>query len=113
MFVALCLSLAPRVELTGFVRFAFAGIFTACGQMCVGAERLYVGAKVYDRFIAAVLEKMKQMKQGDPLRQQVDCGASTMPRQVLNPDCVVYWFIGCSFPSLPAAAAVLQSVRRC
>ena len=40
------------------------GIFTACGQMCVGAERMYIHEKVYDRFIAAVLNRLREMKQG-------------------------------------------------
>ena len=36
---------------------AMLGVFTACGQMCVAAERLYVFSGIYDRFVAAVVER--------------------------------------------------------
>ncbi len=62
---------------------AMLGTFTACGQMCVGAERIYVFAGVYDRFVEAVVTKARALRQGPPLAGEVvDCGAMTMPRQL-------------------------------
>jgi acyl-CoA reductase-like NAD-dependent aldehyde dehydrogenase len=41
-------------ELEQAVSTALFGVFNACGQMCVGAERLYVFSGIYDEFVAAV-----------------------------------------------------------
>jgi acyl-CoA reductase-like NAD-dependent aldehyde dehydrogenase len=62
---------------------AMLGVFTACGQMCVGVERIYVFDAVYDAFVSRVVEKAKKLRQGAPLGDRtVDCGAMTMPRQL-------------------------------
>ncbi len=62
---------------------ALFGVFNACGQMCVGAERLYVFSKVYDEFVAAVTERARALRQGPPLgAEEVDLGSMTMPRQL-------------------------------
>lgn len=63
---------------------AMLGVFTACGQMCVGAERLYVFDTVYDRFLEKVKERVRDLRQGAPLQpgQTVDVGAMTMPGQL-------------------------------
>ncbi|MBZ5716001.1 aldehyde dehydrogenase family protein [Nannocystis pusilla] len=58
------------------------GVFNACGQMCVGAERLYVFAGIYDAFVREVVARAKALRQGPPLQGEVDLGAMTMPRQV-------------------------------
>ncbi|MEZ4384872.1 MAG: aldehyde dehydrogenase family protein [Nannocystaceae bacterium] len=61
---------------------AMLGVFTACGQMCVGAERLYVFDSVYDEFVAKVRRRVEALRQGPPLRGEFDVGAMTMPRQL-------------------------------
>lgn len=61
---------------------AMLGVFTACGQMCVGVERVYVMDSVYDEFVRRVTEKASSLRQGAPLRDVVDVGAMTMPRQL-------------------------------
>ncbi len=61
---------------------AMLGVFTACGQMCVGAERIYVFDSVYDEFIARVCGRVEALRQGPPLRGEFDVGAMTMPRQI-------------------------------
>ena len=58
------------------------GVFTACGQMCVGAERLYVFDSVYDAFVGRLVERVRALRQGPPLSALVDVGATTMPRQL-------------------------------
>ena len=61
---------------------AMLGVFTACGQMCVGAERLYVMDGVYDDFVARVVARVRALRQGPPLHGEFDVGAMTMPRQL-------------------------------
>ncbi|HGG56359.1 MAG TPA: aldehyde dehydrogenase family protein [Nannocystis exedens] len=61
---------------------AMLGVFTACGQMCVGAERIYVFDSVYDQFIERVLARVVALRQGPPLTGEYDVGAMTMPRQI-------------------------------
>ncbi|MEM1413522.1 MAG: aldehyde dehydrogenase family protein [Myxococcota bacterium] len=62
---------------------AMLGVFTACGQMCVGVERVYVFDAVYDEFVERVSRGAASLRQGAPLGQSVvDCGAMTMPRQL-------------------------------
>jgi acyl-CoA reductase-like NAD-dependent aldehyde dehydrogenase len=59
------------------------GVFTACGQMCVGAERIYVMDAVYDEFVGIMRERAGALRQGPPLGDAiVDCGAMTMPAQL-------------------------------
>jgi acyl-CoA reductase-like NAD-dependent aldehyde dehydrogenase len=53
--------------------------------MCLAAERVYVMDGIYDRFVSAVVEQVKALRQGDPLGgdgADVDVGAMTMPGQV-------------------------------
>ncbi|MBA3550536.1 MAG: aldehyde dehydrogenase family protein [Nannocystis sp.] len=67
---------------------ALFGVFNACGQMCVGVERLYVFSGIYDAFVAQVTERARALRQGPPLSsgrlasEEVDLGAMTMPRQL-------------------------------
>jgi acyl-CoA reductase-like NAD-dependent aldehyde dehydrogenase len=69
-------------DLTRAADSAMLGVFTACGQMCVGAERLYVFDAVYDRFVDEMHRRVAALRQGPPREDLVDCGATTMPRQV-------------------------------
>jgi acyl-CoA reductase-like NAD-dependent aldehyde dehydrogenase len=64
---------------------AMLGVFTACGQMCVAAERLYVFDGIYDCFVARVEEQVRALRQGPPAEDpggRYDVGAMTMPRQL-------------------------------
>jgi acyl-CoA reductase-like NAD-dependent aldehyde dehydrogenase len=70
-------------DLDHAVEQAMLGVFTACGQMCVGAERIYVFDQVYDAFVESVVARVRRLRQGVPLGgEQVDVGAMTMPRQL-------------------------------
>lgn len=72
-------------DLAQAVGAAMLGVFTACGQMCVAAERLYVFDGIYDRFVAAVVERASALRQGPPALDrggEFDVGAMTMPRQL-------------------------------
>jgi succinate-semialdehyde dehydrogenase/glutarate-semialdehyde dehydrogenase len=52
------------------------GAMTNAGQTCIGIERAYVVAPVYDRFVAAVVEKAGKLKLGEEI------GPITMPAQI-------------------------------
>ncbi len=75
-------------DLDHAVEQAMLGVYTACGQMCVGAERIYVFDAVYDAFVARVVERVRSLRQGRPAPAgdasgaAVDVGAMTMPRQL-------------------------------
>jgi acyl-CoA reductase-like NAD-dependent aldehyde dehydrogenase len=61
------------------------GVFTASGQMCVAAERLYVFDAVYDELVRRVTDRVRKLRQGPPGEDpggQLDVGAITMPRQL-------------------------------
>lgn len=61
---------------------AMLGVFTACGQMCVGVERVYVADALHDRFVEGALARISRLRQGPPEGPLVDLGATTMPRQL-------------------------------
>ncbi len=64
---------------------AMLGVFTASGQMCVAAERLYVFDAVYDEFVRRVVAQTHKLRQGPPTEDRggdYDVGALTMPRQL-------------------------------
>jgi acyl-CoA reductase-like NAD-dependent aldehyde dehydrogenase len=72
-------------DLDQAVETSMLGVFTACGQMCVAAERLYVFDGVYDEFVRRVAEKARLLRQGPPTEDpggRYDVGAMTMPRQL-------------------------------
>ncbi len=70
-------------ELEQAVSTALFGVFNACGQMCVGAERLLVFSQVYPAFVEQVTARAQTLRQGPPLAGEVDLGAMTMPRQLV------------------------------
>ncbi len=72
-------------DLDQAVSSAMVGVFTACGQMCVAAERIYVFDGIYDRFVEKVRDRALALRQGPPLSAEsgtYDVGAMTMPRQL-------------------------------
>lgn len=52
------------------------GSMTNAGQTCIGIERVYAVAPVYDRFVDAVVEKAGKLRTGEEI------GPITMPRQI-------------------------------
>jgi acyl-CoA reductase-like NAD-dependent aldehyde dehydrogenase len=54
-------------------RCAFGG-FTYAGQSCISTQRIYVHERVYQTFLAQLLEKVKQLKVGDVLDEKTDVG---------------------------------------
>jgi acyl-CoA reductase-like NAD-dependent aldehyde dehydrogenase len=53
------------------------------GQVCISIERVYVEEPVYDRFVDAVMDNVRGLRQGAPMGVgTVDIGAVTFPPQV-------------------------------
>ncbi|MFQ6070689.1 MAG: aldehyde dehydrogenase family protein [Candidatus Aminicenantales bacterium] len=50
------------------------GSFSYAGQICISIQRMFLHRKIYDRFMAAFLEKAKKLKLGDPLDEETDIG---------------------------------------
>ncbi|HEV2293775.1 MAG TPA: NAD-dependent succinate-semialdehyde dehydrogenase [Tepidisphaeraceae bacterium] len=48
--------------------------FRNTGQSCIAANRIYVQARIYDRFVAAFVDRVKQLKTGDGLEGEQDVG---------------------------------------
>src|SRR6185369_9084203 len=49
--------------------------FRNTGQSCIAANRVYVQVGIYDRFVAAFVEKARQLKTGNGLEGEQDVGA--------------------------------------
>src|SRR5258705_7730690 len=56
------------------------GAMTNAGQTCVGIERVYVAAGVYDAFVAKVVERAAKVRVG--AEPDADIGPITMPAQL-------------------------------
>ncbi|MGB0678197.1 MAG: aldehyde dehydrogenase family protein [Polyangiales bacterium] len=62
---------------------ALCGTLLASGQMCLGAERIFVHEAVHARFVERLVQLCRPLRQGVPRAPGVvDIGAMTMPRQV-------------------------------
>lgn len=48
-------------------------VFSNCGQVCLCTERIYVERPIFDRFVAALAERAKSIRIGDPY-QDADMG---------------------------------------
>ncbi|HEX6141038.1 MAG TPA: aldehyde dehydrogenase family protein [Candidatus Limnocylindria bacterium] len=62
-------------------RIAF-GAFAYAGQVCISVQRTYVVDAVYDAFASAFVERVRQLKVGDPLDPATDLGPMVDARAV-------------------------------
>lgn len=70
-------------DLEQAVHAAMAGVFIACGQNCMAAERILVFDGIYDRFVERVTAMVRDLRQGPPLGDGlVDVGAMTTEPQL-------------------------------
>jgi acyl-CoA reductase-like NAD-dependent aldehyde dehydrogenase len=58
---------------------AITGCFYLAGQCCTAAERILVHASVKDRFVAALVERTRALKVGDPMLDETDMGPVRTP----------------------------------
>ncbi len=69
-------------ELESAVNGVVAGIFAASGQSCVAGARLLVEDGIYDRFVAALTERMARIRIGDPIDPESDMGPMATEAQL-------------------------------
>lgn len=63
--------------------------FDNCGQVCTCNERLYVQGSVYEEFMSKFLPKVKALKIGDPMRDDVDIGPKVNEKEVAFQESIV------------------------
>ena len=61
-------------ELATAVNCAVQGAFFSTGQRCTASSRIIVQQGIHDKFVAAVIEKLKTLKIDDALKQGTDIG---------------------------------------
>ncbi|GAA3560089.1 aldehyde dehydrogenase family protein [Marinobacter xestospongiae] len=69
-------------DLDNAVECAVNGAFGGTGQKCTASSRLIVTEGIHDRFVEAVVERMKQLVVGHPLKDGVHIGAVADARQL-------------------------------
>jgi len=50
------------------------GSFAYSGQVCISIQRIFLHEKIYDRFMADFIAKIKKLKMGNPLQGKIDIG---------------------------------------
>jgi glyceraldehyde-3-phosphate dehydrogenase (NADP+) len=58
------------------------GSFAYAGQVCISVQRIYVVDAIYDDFVAAFVDKVRQLRVGDPLDPATDLGPMVDERAV-------------------------------
>ncbi len=61
---------------------AIRGCFSNGGQLCVSIERLYVQDGIYDRFVTALVDRVKQMRLGPGTDWEVEMGSLASASQL-------------------------------
>lgn len=69
-------------DLETAVECAVGGAFFSSGQKCTASSRLIVTEGIHDKFVAAVIERMKKLVVGNPLKEGVHIGAVADARQM-------------------------------
>ena len=67
-------------DLERAVEGAVYGAFSNSGQLCVSIERIYVAEEIYDKFVDAVVQRVRNLRVGQG--KNVDLGAITYPEQL-------------------------------
>ncbi len=60
------------------------GSFTYCGEVCLSTQRVYVEEPIYDEFLKGVVEAAKDLKHGDPLKDETDIGPIISTKHLEN-----------------------------
>jgi aldehyde dehydrogenase (NAD+)/betaine-aldehyde dehydrogenase len=61
-----------------------ASIFGASGQSCIAGSRLYLQEKIYDEFLEKISKKAKNIKIGDPMKEETQMGPLATINQLKN-----------------------------
>lgn len=69
-------------DLAVAVNCAVQGAFYSTGQRCTASSRFIVTAGIHDRFVAAVIERLRSLRVGDARRESTDIGPVVDERQL-------------------------------
>ena len=58
------------------------GALANSGQNCIAVERVLVHTNVHRSLVEAIVERVRHLRQGDPMQAEVDLGALTSPHQL-------------------------------
>jgi acyl-CoA reductase-like NAD-dependent aldehyde dehydrogenase len=70
------------VDIDHAVNGVVSGVFAAAGQTCVAGSRCFVEARIYDRFVEALVERTKRIRVGDPTVDDTDIGPLALADQL-------------------------------
>ncbi|WNC72855.1 aldehyde dehydrogenase [Thalassotalea psychrophila] len=70
------------VNIDNAVEDLFWARFANCGQVCTCAERLYLHEDIYDEFMQKFINRVSQLKVGDPLSPDSEMGPKVNQREV-------------------------------
>jgi glyceraldehyde-3-phosphate dehydrogenase (NADP+) len=57
------------------------GGYVFAGQVCISLQRLYIHEAIYEAFAGEFVQRVKQLKTGDPLRAETDVGPLISPAE--------------------------------
>ena len=60
---------------------AVVGGYVNCGQDCTAATRIYVQESIYDQFLSSFVEKVRQIRVGNPSNESTDMGPLISAKQ--------------------------------
>ena len=58
------------------------GALANSGQCCLGIERVFAARSLYSKLVEAIADRVRGLRQGNPLHAEVDLGALTSPQQL-------------------------------
>lgn len=70
------------IDVNKAVEGAVVGRFLNCGQCCTAAKRFFIHSSIVDEFTAKFVEKVKQLKIGDPLDSSTQIGPLVSSNQL-------------------------------
>ena len=68
--------------------------FTNCGQVCTCAERLYVHESIYDSFVDRFVQRVRDIKVGDPMAAETQMGPKVNQKEIEHIHALVQQSIG-------------------
>lgn len=60
------------IDIDAIIERIVMGSFSNQGQVCISLQRIYIHKKLYKEFLKKFLEKVKELKLGDPLEENTD-----------------------------------------
>lgn len=69
-------------DIEGAVNGIIAGNFGAAGQSCVAGSRVFIQQGIYEQIVATLVDRAKQIRIGDPLKEDTEIGPLATKAQI-------------------------------